>query len=128
MRYTRPMHIQNFEKGIQYSDRERILFARKIGRLARYCEAIKDESSVIRVEAERRPTKKERDRVKLVIQIDLPSKILRAESRRPTALEALDRCLEKLEPQIKRYKEMHARGPAGTRRSRRKRGPLSLAA
>ena len=115
-----PMHIQHFEKGLHYTDRDLLLFAKKIGKLATYCERVKDESSIIRVEAEMRDTKKDRDMVKMTVQVDLPHKILRAESRRETALDALERCIEKLEPQITRYKEMHVRGPAGSRRSRRR--------
>lgn len=121
------MHIEHFEKDIQYSDRELKLFARKLGKLATYCKHVKDESSKIRVEAEVRDTKKDRDRVKLVIQVDLPKKVLRAESRRPTPIDALDRCIEKLEPQIMRYKEMHVAGPAGARRNRKKRSLRPLA-
>ncbi|MDD4319672.1 MAG: HPF/RaiA family ribosome-associated protein [Candidatus Peribacteraceae bacterium] len=100
------MNVQHFEKGLQYSDRDLLLLARKIGRLATYCKRLKDEASSIRVEAERRPTKKETDSVKVMITVDLPRKRLRAESRRDSALDAIDRCIEKLEPQIKRYKEL----------------------
>ena len=99
------MNIQHFEKGIRYSDNELKTLARKIGKLATYCKKVKDESSVIRVEATRRPTKKERDQVLVMVTVDLPGKILRSESRRLQVLEAVDRCIEKLEPQIKRYKE-----------------------
>lgn len=102
------MRILHFEKNVFYNDRELILLARKVGRLATYCQRLKDESSCIRIEAQRRPTKKDRDAVKVMVQVDLPHKILRAESRRNSALEALDRCIEKLEPQIKRYKEMRS--------------------
>jgi len=73
--------------------------------LATYCKRIKDESSIIRVDTERRSTKKDRDSLKMTITIDLPNKKLRAESRRLSVLEAIDRCMEKLEPQVKKYKE-----------------------
>lgn len=115
------MNVQHFEKGLHYSDRDLILFAKKIGRLATYCKRLKDESSLIRVEAERRSTRKDRDQVKMMITVDLPGKQLRAESRRKSPLDAVDRCIEKLEPQIKKYKELHTgRGRAakfGVRRS-----------
>ncbi|NOS67874.1 MAG: hypothetical protein HOO67_05960 [Candidatus Peribacteraceae bacterium] len=101
------MNIQHFEKGISYNDQELLIFAKKIGKLATYCKKLKDEDSMIRVEAERRPTKKNRDQVKVTVTVDLPKKILRAESRRNKVIEALDRVVEKLEPQIKRYKEEH---------------------
>ena len=101
------MHVEHFEKGVRYTDRELLLLARKIGRLATYCQRLKDEGSSIRVEAERRETKKDRDSVKVMITVHLPKKMLRAESRRPTAMDALDRCAEKLEPQLKKYKDMH---------------------
>lgn len=119
------MHIEHFEKGLYYNDRELMLFAKKLGKLATYCKQVKDESSIIRIEAEVRDTKKDRDAVKMMIQVDLPKKILRAESRRPTPIDALDRCIEKLEPQIKKYKEMHSNGPAGSRRSRSRRSALA---
>jgi ribosome-associated translation inhibitor RaiA len=69
---------------------------------------VKDESSVIRVEAESRETKKERDQVKVMVTVNLPHDQLRAESRRPKALDALDRCIEKLKPQVDKYKELHS--------------------
>lgn len=101
------MHVVHYEKGITYTDRELLLLARKVGRLSRYCRKIVDEGSLITVESERRDTKKNRDSVKVVVMITLPFKTLRAESRRPSALDAVDRCLEKLEPQIERYKAVH---------------------
>ncbi|OGJ54080.1 hypothetical protein A3D11_00560 [Candidatus Peribacteria bacterium RIFCSPHIGHO2_02_FULL_49_16] len=101
------MHIEHHEKNLRYTDRELILLARKIGRLATYCKRIKDESSSIHIDAEERDTKKKRDSIKISITIELPHKILRAESRRSDVSEAVDRCIEKLEPQIKRYKDLH---------------------
>lgn len=100
------MNVEHFEKGMTYNDRELLLLARKIGKLATYCRRLKDESSTIRVEAEERPTKKDRDSVKVMITVYLPQKTLRAESRRPTAMDAVDRCVQKLEPQLKKYKDM----------------------
>jgi ribosome-associated translation inhibitor RaiA len=100
------MNVQHFEKGLRYNDRDLLLLAKKIGKLATYCKRLKDASSLIRVEAERRPTKKDSDQVKVMITVDLPGKQLRAESRRKSPIDAVDRCIEKLTPQIKRYKEM----------------------
>lgn len=102
------MHIEHFEKGIRYTDRELLLFARKIGKLATYCEMLKNDNSCIRVETMSRTTKKKEDHVKVLISIYLPKKTLHAESRHPTAMEAMDRCIAKLEPQLKRYKELCA--------------------
>ncbi len=93
--------------------------ARKIGKLATYCKRLKNEDSLIRVEAESLPTKKERDAVTVMVTVDLPKAQMRAESRKDTALDALDRCIEKLEPQIKRYKELHTgRGRAHVEKRR----------
>ncbi len=115
------MNVQHFEKGLHYNDRELLIFAKKIGKLATYCQRVKDASSLIRVEAERRPTKKDNDQVKMMITVDLPKKQLRAESRRKNPIDALDRCIEKLEPQIKRYKETTTRfGRAKIDASRRR--------
>ena len=99
------MNIHHFEKGLSYSDRELVVLAKKIGKLATYCKKLKDADSAIRVEAERRATKKNRDQVKVMITVELPRKVLRAESRRNKVLEAVDRAMEKLEPQLKRYKD-----------------------
>lgn len=99
------MNVFHFEKGVQYTADDLIKLARKIGKLATYCKRLTDPASSIRVETEQRSTKKERDQVKVMVTVELPKKLLRAESRRPTPLDALDRCIEKLEPQIKRYKE-----------------------
>ena len=100
------MDIQHFEKNFHYTDREFLLVARKIGKLATFCKRIKDEGSYIHIDAVRRSTKKERDQVKVSIHIQLPGKILRATSRRFDLLEAVDRCIEKLESQVKKYKEL----------------------
>ncbi len=113
------MNVQHFEKGLHYNDRDLLILARKIGKLATYCRRVKDEASLIRVEAEKRPTKKNSDQVKVMITVDLPKKQLRAESRRRSPVDALDRCIEKLEPQIKRYKETMTR--AGRAKISRKR-------
>jgi len=114
------MHVEHFEKGLRYSDQDLLLIARKIGKLATYCKRLKDEASVIRVEAERRETKKERDQVKVMITVTLPKKTFRAESRQLTPVEAADRCVEKLEPQILKYKELHTgKGRARSFSSRR---------
>jgi len=111
------MNVQHFEKGLHYNDRELLVLARKIGKLATFCKRLKNAESLIRVEAEHQPTKKVRDQVKVTITVDLPRKQFRAESRRPNAIEAVDRCTEKLEPQLKRYNEMHS----GRERMRRAR-------
>lgn len=102
------MQIQHFEKGIKYNDGEFLLLAKKVGRLATYCRALKDEGSSIRIESERRDTKKNRDQVMVAVTVFLPNKVLRAESLKLSALDGVDRCIEKLEEQIKKYKEMHS--------------------
>ncbi len=101
------MHVEHFEKGVKYSDQDLLVLARKIGKLATYCRRLKDDGSSIRVEAEAHDTKKSRDNVKVMVTVHLPKSVLRAESLKYTALEALDRCVEKLETQIKRYKDAH---------------------
>lgn len=101
------MNIEHFEKGVTYNDRELLILARKVGKLATYCKRVKDEASMIRVEAEWRETKKKQDQVKVMVTLELPHAVLRAESRRSYVIDALDRCIEKLEPQVKRYKELH---------------------
>ncbi len=111
------MHVEHFEKGVRYTDRDLILLAKKIGRLATYCRRLKDEGSWIRVESEREDTKKVTDRTSVQVTVGLPKKTLRAESLKGDPLSALDRCIEKLEPQIKRYKDMHT--GKGLQRARR---------
>lgn len=101
------MQVEHFEKGVNYDDKQLLLLAKKIGKLATYCKRLKDDGSSIRVEAESRDTKKSRDQVKVMITIHLPGTVLRAESRKFEALDAVDSCVEKLESQIKRYKEKH---------------------
>ncbi len=103
------MHIQHYEKNFHYTDTELLMIARKIGKLATYCKRVKDESSLIRIDAERRNTKKDRDQIKVSMTLELPGKELRAESRRDDAVEAVDRCIEKLEPQVKKYKDLRTR-------------------
>jgi ribosomal subunit interface protein len=115
------MNIQHFEKDLTFNDNELRLVARKVGKLATYCKRAKDEASFIRVEAERRDTKKKEDQVKVMITVSLPKDILRAESRRAYALDALERCIEKLEPQIKRYKDQYTGKVARAKDMRRRR-------
>lgn len=101
------MHIQHFEKNFRYNDRQLLAIAPKIGKLATICKRVKDEGSLIRIDVESRSTKKERDQLKVSITLELPQKVLRADSRRPDVVEAVDRCLEKLHPQLIKYKDMH---------------------
>lgn len=117
------MNIQHFEKGFHYSDRDLLMVARKIGKLATYCKRLKDESSNIRVEAERRNTKKQSDSIKMMITVELPRKVLRSESRKANVEEAVDRCVEKLEPQLKKYKELHTRRGREQQKTKRIRSP-----
>lgn len=111
------MRVQHFERGLHYTDRELLILARKIGSLATHCRLLKDESSMIRVEAERRSTKKDQDAVKVAITVELPHKVLRAESRHANVIDAVERCVDKLEPQLARYKEQHS--ASGIHRRRR---------
>jgi ribosomal subunit interface protein len=110
------MNIQHFEKGFDFSDQQRVIVARKVGKLATYCKKVKDESSIIRVEANNRSTKKGNDQMKVTVTIELPKKILRAESRRVDPVVAVDRCVEKLEPQIKKYKDKNLQRALGKMR------------
>ena len=101
------MNIQHFEKGLSYSESERMMMARKIGKLATYCEKLQDEDSSIRIETERRETKKQQDQVKVMVTVVLPKQTFRSESRRNKVIDAFDRAMKKIEPQLKRYKEEH---------------------
>ena len=102
------MRLTHYEKGYFYTAKELMMLAKKVGRLTRYCNNIKDESSVVHVETVSRNTKKEKDSVKVMITVTFPRKTLRAESRKKDALSAIDRCCEKLESQIEKYKAQHA--------------------
>jgi ribosome-associated translation inhibitor RaiA len=121
------MQIQHFEKGVKYNDGEFLLLAKKVGRLATYCRFLKDEGSYIRIESEKRDTKKNRDQVMVAVTVFLPKKVLRAESLKFSALDGVDRCIEKLEEQIKKYKEMHT-GRGKKRAKHGRGGDLALAA
>jgi len=114
------MHIEHFEKGLRYSDRELLLLARKLGKLATYCKKLKDDALVIRVEADRRPTKKKQDEVTVTVTIELPRARLQAVSRKQAVIDAVDRAVEKIEPQVLRYKEKHT-GKDRAHRENRKR-------
>lgn len=116
------MHVEHFEKGLRYSDRELLMLARKLGKLATYCKTLKDEASVIRVEAVRAPTKKKRDEVTVTLTVELPKARLQATSRKQDAMEAVDRATEKIEPQLVRYKEKNTGRDRAHRASRPKKG------
>jgi ribosomal subunit interface protein len=121
------MQIEHFEKGVRYTDKELLQVAKKIGKMATYCSRLKDEASVIRIEAEHLPTKKKADEVHVMVTVELPGKVLYADSRKKQVLEAFDRAVEKLEPQLLRYKELHT-GKQHARIENRKRSSRSLAA
>jgi ribosome-associated translation inhibitor RaiA len=70
------------------------------------------------VEAVRNDTKKNRDQVHVMLTVKLPKTVLRAESRKTMALDAVDSCTEKMEEQIKRYKDMHS-GKAKAHKAKR---------
>ncbi len=112
------MHIEHFEKGVQYTEKELVKVAQKLGKMATYCGKLKDESSVIRVEAEHNPTKKAADETTVMITVELPNKILHSESRKKSIMEAFERAVEKLEPQLLRYKELHTAKGRAQRASR----------
>ena len=101
------MFTEHFEKYFRYTDKELRIVARKIGKLATYCKRVKDEGSWIRVEAEKRRVQKNADQMKVTVTVKLPKKQFRAESRRRYVIDALDRCMEKLQPQLERYKELN---------------------
>lgn len=103
------MHIQHFEKDLHYTDREFLIIARKLGSMATHCKRLKDDSSFIRIEAEKRDTKKKQDAFKVMINVSLPGKSLRAECRAATVMDAVDAAVAKLDPQLKKYKELHTR-------------------
>ena len=81
--------------------------ARKLGKLATFCKRLKNDDSFIRIDVEARNTQKTRDQLKISITVELPGKELRAESRKGDIIEGVDRCVEKLEPQVKKYKDLH---------------------
>ncbi|HLC76024.1 MAG TPA: HPF/RaiA family ribosome-associated protein [Candidatus Peribacterales bacterium] len=114
-----PINVTHLEKGYSYTEKERMMVAKKVGRLSRYSAKMQDESSEIRVETVSRDTKKERDSVKVMITVTLPKKVLRAESRKSKALDAVDSCCEKLESQIEKYKDAHGSPTKVTRKARR---------
>lgn len=103
------MRLLHREKHFHFRTDELLEVATKIGKLATFCKRVKDEASMITVDVEGRDTKKKNDQIKVVVSIDLPRKSLHAESRRSDVVEAVDRCVEKLEPQLKKYKDLHSR-------------------
>lgn len=115
------MNIQHHEKGFHYNDREMLHIAKKVGKMATYCKRVKDEASYISVDAELRQTEKKRDALKVAITVNLPQKQLRAESRRPDVTEAIDRCVDKLQPQLERYKDLHVNKGRAQKAQRRAR-------
>lgn len=103
------MRILHREKHFHFRSDELVDVARKIGKMATICKRLQDEASLITVDVEGRDTKKKNDQLKVGITVELPGKTLRAESRRFEVVEAIDRCVEKLEPQLRKYKELHSR-------------------
>ncbi len=102
------MNIQHHEVGFKLTDEERMHMAEKLGHLAHYCKYMMDESTKIFVSSELRDTEKAKDRMKVSITIEFHDHTERADSRREMLLASFDRCIEKLEPQVKRYKDKHS--------------------
>lgn len=113
------MRMLHYEKDFHYTDDELLLAARKLSKLATYCKRLKNEDSSIRVEVEKRDTKKERDEIKVTIIATLPGKTLVADSRKSTFTEAFDRCAEKLSTQVIKYKETHLKAKLSAKRSKK---------
>lgn len=99
------MKIIHYEKNFHYTDAEMLYTAKRIGKLATYCKRLKDESSSITIEVEVQDTIKAKDALVVVVIIELPGAVLKADSRKATLLEAMDRAVEKLEVQVRKYKE-----------------------
>jgi ribosome-associated translation inhibitor RaiA len=103
------MKVEHVEKGgLSYTSDNLLLLARKVGKLATYCKTMKDEGSYIRIESDRRDTKKPSDHIKVAMSVFLPKKTLHAESRKADPIDAVDRCIEKLQEQVKEYKEKNS--------------------
>ena len=106
------MHVSHHEKGFQYTDKDFLRIVKRVGKLATYCKRVKDDGSMIRIDAERRDgTQKARDQYKVSVTINLPNQTIRAESRKETVREAADRAIAKVTAPLKRYKEQYKREP-----------------
>ena len=103
------MNTKITTKGMHLTNEELIKVAKKVGKLSKYCKRVKDDSSIIDVNAEKRGTKKEQDNIKVTISVTLPkTDVLIADSRKDNAIEATDRAIAKLVTQVKKYKEKHS--------------------
>jgi ribosome-associated translation inhibitor RaiA len=117
------MKVEHIEKGgLSYTSDNLLLLARKVGKLATYCKKLKDEASYIRIESDRRDTKKASDHIKVAISVFLPKKTLHVESRKADPIDAVDSCIEKLEEQVKAYKEMNTGRAKAHIMARKKKG------
>jgi ribosome-associated translation inhibitor RaiA len=113
------MHVLHYEHGLTYTTSELLLLARKLGKLGTYCQRLKDDASHLRLEAEAHDSAKAKDRTIVKLTVTLPKATLHAEANGAKALDAVDRCLAKMLPQLKRYKEMHTGRDAAHRLARR---------
>lgn len=103
------MNIIINQKNITLSDSQLEFVNKKIEKLSKLSNAVKDESSEIKINISKHDTKQEEDQIEVSINLSLPMQDINAISRGITPEAALIDAREKIIVQLDKYKEKHHR-------------------
>jgi ribosomal subunit interface protein len=98
------MQIKIHSKQLALSDEQNELIKAKVSHLADLAERIKDESSEIRVDLSHEQSRAMEDAYECHLTLFVPHSTLRSESRAESLENVVDQVIEKMKPQVEKYK------------------------
>lgn len=98
------MQIKIYTKNLELDARQKTMMEGKISNITHLAHRIQDESSVIQVDLAYEEVKAAEDAYVCALSLFIPHATLRAETRGESLENALDAAVEKLKPQIEKYK------------------------
>lgn len=98
------MQIKIHNKHMQLSSEQMELIEAKVAHLTDLADRIKDESSEIRVDLSHEQSRAAEDAYECHLTLFVPHATLRAESRAESLENVVDQVIEKMKPQIEKYK------------------------
>jgi ribosomal subunit interface protein len=99
------MNIQLHTQNMNLSDEQKSLILKKIEKLTRLADKIKDESSEIKVDIKHEGVKDPQEAFLCKISVYVPQDTLHAEARDKNMMDSVDDVVEKLRKQIEHYKD-----------------------
>lgn len=98
------MQIKIHTKQLELRPHQKALVEEKISHLTHLADRIQDEASLIQVDLAHEAVKAIQDAYECVLNFFIPHATLRAEARAESLESAIDKAMEKIRPQIERYK------------------------